>query len=73
LKNEVQAQIDISTERIVQVNSGFMPQIDATGVYDRTTNTARVFGTKLNQGMISLDDFNVNLLNDPDSIDNYAG
>ena len=71
--NEVQAQVDISTERIVQAKSGFMPQIDASGVYDRTTNPAGVFATKLNQGMITQDDFNVKRLNDPDPIDNYAG
>ena len=71
--NEVEAQVDISTERIVQAKSGFMPQIDASGVYDRTTNPAGVFATKLNQGMITQDDFNLNRLNDPDPIDNYAG
>ena len=71
--NEVQAQVDISTERIVQAKSGFMPQIDISGAYDRTTNPAGVFATKLNQGMITQDDFNVNRLNDPDPIDNYAG
>jgi outer membrane protein len=71
--NEVQAQVDISTERIAEVKSGFMPQIDASGAYDRTTNPSRVFATKLNQGMITQDDFNVNRLNDPNPIDNYAG
>ena len=70
---EVQAQVDISTERIIQAKSGFMPRIDASGVYDRTTNPAGVFATKLNQGMITQDDFKVNRLNDPDPIDNYAG
>ncbi len=71
--NEVQAQIDISAERIVQVKSGFMPRIDASGAYNRTTNPAQTFATKLNQGMITQDDFNVDRLNDPDPIDNYTG
>jgi TolC family type I secretion outer membrane protein len=71
--NEVQAQADISTERIVQARSGFMPRIDASGAYDRTTNPARAFATKLNQEMITQNDFDVNRLNDPDPIDNYAG
>ena len=30
--SEVQAQVDISAERIVQAKSGFMPQIDAAAV-----------------------------------------
>jgi outer membrane protein len=71
--NEVQAQVDISKERIVQARSGFMPRVDAHGAYNRTTNPAQTFATKLNQGMIAQDDFNVNRLNDPDPIDNYAG
>jgi outer membrane protein len=71
--SEVQAQVDISTERIVQARSGFMPQIDASGAYDRTTNPARAFAAKLSQGMFTQDDFNVNRLNDPDPIDNYTG
>jgi outer membrane protein TolC len=69
---EVQAQVDISTERIVQAKSGFMPQIDAAGAYNRTTNPAQTFATKLNQAMITQDDFNVDRLNNPDPIDNYA-
>ena len=71
--SEVQAQVDISTERIIQAKSGFMPQIDASGVYDRTTNPAGVFAAKLSQGRFTQDDFDVNRLNDPDPIDNYAG
>ncbi|MGD2184560.1 MAG: TolC family protein [Desulfobacterales bacterium] len=71
--NEVQAQVDISAEQIVQAKSGFMPQIDASGVYDRTTNPARVFAAKLSQGMFTQDDFEVDRLNNPDPIDNYTG
>ncbi len=73
LINEVQAQVDISNERIVQARSGFMPRIDAAGVYNRTTNPAQTFATKLNQAMIAQDDFNLDRLNNPDPIDNYAG
>jgi TolC family type I secretion outer membrane protein len=71
--NEVQAQVDISNERLVQARSGFMPRIDASGAYNRTTNPAQTFATKLNQAMITQDDFNVDRLNNPDPIDNYAG
>lgn len=73
LINEVQAQVDISNERIVQARSGFMPRIDAAGAYNRTTNPAQTFATKLNQAMIAQDDFNIDRLNNPDPIDNYAG
>ena len=73
LINETQARVDISTERIVQARSGFMPRIDASGAYNRTTNPAQAFATKLNQGMITQDDFNPDRLNNPDPMDNYAG
>ena len=51
LMNEVQAQVDISNERLVQARSGFMPRIDASGAYNRRTNPAQTFATKLNQGL----------------------
>lgn len=73
LINEVQAQVDISNERIVQARSGFMPRIDASGGYNRTTNPAQTFAAKLNQGMFTQDDFSIDRLNNPDPIDNYAG
>ncbi len=73
LINEVEARSDISTERILQARSGFMPRIDASGAYNRTTNPAQAFSTKLNQAMITQDDFNPDRLNNPDPIDNYAG
>jgi len=73
LINEVQAQVDISTEHIAQARAGFLPRIDASGAYNRTTNAAQAFATKLNQGMFTQDDFNIDRLNNPDPIDNYAG
>lgn len=73
LIDEVQARVDISDERIVQARSGFMPRIDASGAYNRTTNPAQAFATKLNQAMITRNDFDPDRLNDPDPIDNYAG
>ena len=65
---EVQAQVDIAAERAIQARSGFMPQIDVSGAYDRTTNPSRTFATKLNQGLITQEDFNVDRLNNPDPI-----
>jgi outer membrane protein TolC len=50
-----------------------MPYIDASGAYNRTTNPAQTFATKLNQAVITQDDFNIDRLNNPDPIDNYAG
>jgi outer membrane protein len=73
LINQVQAQVDISAERMVEARSGFMPRIDASGAYQRTTNPAQAFAAKLNQGMFTQDDFDIDRLNNPDAVDNYAG
>jgi outer membrane protein len=70
---EVRAQVDIAAERVIQARSGFMPQIDVSGAYDRTTNPSRTFAFKLNQGLFTQEDFNIDRLNNPDPIDNYAG
>jgi outer membrane protein len=73
LINEVQAQVDISAERMVEARSGFMPRIDASGAYQRTTNPAQAFAAKLNQGMFTQKDFDIDRLNNPAAVDNYAG
>lgn len=70
---EARAQLDIAAERIVQARAGFMPQIDTSGVYNRTNNPAQGFAAKLNQGVFSQSDFDVDRLNNPDPVDNYTG
>ncbi len=66
------SQLDASQERITQARSGFLPQISFKERYSNTTNPMWAFGTKLNQGVITQQDFNPDLLNDPDSINNFA-
>jgi len=66
------SQVDASQERITQARSGFLPQISFRERYSNTTNPMWAFGTKLNQGVITRNDFNPLSLNDPDSINNFA-
>jgi len=68
----VQAQVDISRERIAQARAGFMPKVNVSESYTRTDNPPQVFATKLNQGVFSVDDFDILSLNNPDTIDNFA-
>ena len=56
----------------IQARSGFYPQIDFSETFNRTTNPMWAFGTKLNQGIISQEDFDPVRLNDPDAINNFA-
>ena len=57
--------------RAIQARSGLLPQIDVSETYNRTTSPLWAFGTKLNQGNITVQDFDPNRLNDPDAVDNF--
>ena len=70
---EASSRVEMSAERVVQARSGFMPRLDLVGGYQRTTNPALAFSTKLNQGMITAQDFDPRQLNEPDPTDNYSG
>ncbi len=53
-------------------NSIFLPQIAVSHTGMATTNPLMAFGSKLNQEILTQADFNPDLLNDPDQIENYA-
>lgn len=53
-------------------NSIFLPQIAVSHTGMATTNPLMAFGSKLNQGILTQADFNPNLLNDPDQVENFA-
>lgn len=55
-----------------QTNSIFLPNITASHTGMATTNPLMAFGSKLNQKILTEDDFNPALLNDPAQIENYA-
>jgi outer membrane protein len=66
------SQLQAAGERVVQAKSGFYPQIDFTEGYKNTTNPMWAFGTKLNQGVITDENFDPGRLNDPSAVDNFA-
>lgn len=53
-------------------NSVFLPQISVSHTGMATTNPLMAFGSKLNQGILTQVDFNPDLLNDPDQVENFA-
>ena len=55
-----------------QTNTVFLPNISVSHTAIATTNPLMAFGSKLNQEIISVNDFNPALLNDPSQIQNYA-
>jgi hypothetical protein len=68
----VQSQVDASKARVSQARSGFFPQVDLNQSFNRTTNPMWAFGTKLNQEIITAEDFDPERLNNPDAIDSFA-
>jgi outer membrane protein TolC len=55
-----------------QSNALFLPSIHASHTAITTTNPLMAFGSKLNQQIITMADFNPALLNNPEQVQNYA-
>tara|TARA_R110002012_G_scaffold242788_1_gene417257 strand:- start:100249 stop:101556 length:1308 start_codon:yes stop_codon:yes gene_type:complete len=55
-----------------QTNAVFLPNITASHTGIATTNPLMAFGSKLNQEILTQNDFNPALLNDPSQIENFA-
>ncbi|WP_053977241.1 TolC family protein [Mangrovimonas xylaniphaga] len=55
-----------------QTNAVFLPNITASHTGISTTNPLMAFGSKLNQEIVTAADFNPDLLNDPQQIQNFA-
>ncbi|WP_114309252.1 TolC family protein [Winogradskyella arenosi] len=55
-----------------QTNAVFFPNITASHTAMATTNPLMAFGSKLNQEILTQNDFNPALLNDPSQIENYT-
>lgn len=55
-----------------QTNAVFLPNISVSHTGMTTTNPLMVFGSKLNQEILTQNDFNPALLNNPERTDNFA-
>lgn len=55
-----------------RTNAVFLPQIELSYTAMTTTNPLMAFGSKLNQEILTVQDFNPALLNNPDRTDNFA-
>ncbi len=64
-------EVAAAEARTIQARSGLLPQLDVSETYNQTNSPLWTFGTKLNQGVITAQDFNPDTLNDPDAIDNF--
>lgn len=55
-----------------QTNGIFLPKVSVSHTAMATTNPMMSFGSKLNQEILTANDFNPTLLNDPSQIEDYA-
>jgi len=67
----VRHQVDAAIAQVTMARSGLLPQLDASESFNRTTSPLWSFGTKLNQGVITEQDFIPDRLNNPDPINNF--
>ncbi|MGL1887465.1 MAG: TolC family protein [Reichenbachiella sp.] len=67
-----QAQVQMSQADLTSANSAFLPTVSLSETYTTTNDPMMAFGTKLGQSAITAEDFNPDLLNHPDAIDNFA-
>ena len=63
-----QQKISAAEHSVTQSKSGYYPQINFSEKFNRTNNPMWAFGTKLNQSRIRQQDFNPDLLNDPEQV-----
>jgi outer membrane protein TolC len=67
-----QSRLDAAETRIRQAKSGYLPQLTFSETFSQTNNPVGAFGTKLNQAVITQQDFIPDRLNHPDAINNFA-
>ena len=65
-------QVEMIKSEVTQARSGFFPQIYFTETFNRTTNPMWATGAKMLQGNLTQADFDLDKLNDPDAINNFA-
>ena len=64
-------RLEAAQSRVRQAKSGYFPQLTFSETFNQTNNPVGAFGTKLNQGVITQQDFAPEALNDPDAINNF--
>ncbi|MBW2071353.1 MAG: TolC family protein [Deltaproteobacteria bacterium] len=67
-----QSLLDASGARVKEARSGLLPQLEVSENFTRTDSPVGVFSSKLNQGVFEQKDFEVDRLNNPNAINNFA-
>jgi outer membrane protein TolC len=65
------AQVEAAQAGTTRSWSGFLPKVNLSETWSRSDNPLMVFGTKLNQEIVSPADFNPAVINNPEPLSNY--
>ena len=68
---EAEAEQAIAQAGVARARASFLPTLQVQEVYTHTNVPTEVFGTKLNQGRFSTQDFNPSTLTNPTAISNF--
>ncbi|UCH83282.1 MAG: TolC family protein [Candidatus Latescibacterota bacterium] len=66
------SQLKEADGRNLESWQAFVPKLDVGGSFIRSNDPVFVFGTKLKQGVFTMEDFELDRLNHPDPISNWA-
>jgi TolC family type I secretion outer membrane protein len=67
-----QSQVEIAEQRVVQERAGLLPRLTVSEGYQRSNNPTQVFSTKLNQERFAAQDFDIDRLNQPNAVNDFA-
>lgn len=65
------SQVEAADAGVLRSASGFLPKVTLSETWGKTDNPLMVFGTKLNQEIVTQSDFNPAAINNPEAIANY--
>lgn len=66
------AQLEAAESGVTRSSSGFLPKVTLSETWSRTDSPMMALGTKLNREMVTMQDFDPAVMNDPDPISNYT-
>jgi outer membrane protein len=65
------SETEVGKAKLKEANSMFMPELNFSETYLRSNDQVAVFGSKLRQGQFTAQDFDIGLLNNPASVNNF--
>lgn len=63
---------DVAKAELLQTRAMYLPNVNASYTAMTTNNPLMAFGSRLNQGRVTMQDFEPSKLNNPDNISNFA-